>query len=115
MKRLNGWQRIGVVLSILWAIGAAIYNRNNQVHIAQTVLHHNLTGCLDDHRLGIMRDGCNEKAVSAYELMLQISAGNVADILFYSLAPVAIGWIAIYLVIRIFRWVRAGFRRNPDE
>lgn len=35
--RVNGWQRVGIVLSVLWAIGAAIFVRNAQVQNADSL------------------------------------------------------------------------------
>jgi len=32
--RLNGWQRVGIVLSIAWALGAGIYTRSADVERA---------------------------------------------------------------------------------
>ncbi len=33
-RRLNGWQRIGIVLSVVWAIFAWLYTRHTDVEVA---------------------------------------------------------------------------------
>ena len=43
--KLNGWQRIGVVASVLWAIGAAIYERTSQVSTATEFYKNALSNC----------------------------------------------------------------------
>ena len=35
--RLNGWQRIGIVLSVVWALGAWLFVRDLDVEHAQAI------------------------------------------------------------------------------
>jgi len=36
---LNGWQRIGLIISVLWAMGGWIWSMNNDRNFAETLIH----------------------------------------------------------------------------
>lgn len=43
--RLNGWQRIGIISSVLWGIGGAIYERSGQLRFAKDLLELSINHC----------------------------------------------------------------------
>jgi hypothetical protein len=47
---LNGWQRIGIVLSVVWAIVAWLYTRHADVDVARDM--HDLASRACVHSLG---------------------------------------------------------------
>lgn len=102
--RLNGWQRIGIVLSILWAIGAAIYERQTQIDSGTYIATRGFAICIEpasaDH------DKCYSKLSDDLSRSIEPHWGNVA---FYALAPVLAGWLVAYVLLWVVRWVRRGF------
>lgn len=104
--RFNGWQRLGVVVSIVWAIGGAIYQRTADVNRAADTAALFTGVCQHAHPAN--PDRCSGKYEQTFRLWLEGSWGNVAAM---ALGPVLLGWVIVYLVIRVVRWVGAGFRR----
>lgn len=102
--KLNGWQRIGVVASAFWAIGAAIYERIGQVSEATTFHVSALSNCLPEF-YGACTDAAHEK----YRILLSLGFDSVSNIVFVAIGPVLLGWVLAYLVVKIARWVNAGF------
>lgn len=108
--RLSGWQRIAAVLSVVWAAAAAVYQRNADVDRANEMAKGHFEACatLQDARptpdIGI----CTTQYVSDVPTWLKGSWGNVALV---ALTPIPFGWLFVYLIIRVGRWVRAGFRQ----
>jgi hypothetical protein len=102
----NGWQRIGIVASVLWVIGAAIYVRSTQVQIATELNSIQINMCLPNNAI----DTCLKLATEAFKDNLKISGGHLSNILFSAVAPVAAGWIFCYLFAKVFNWVLVGFR-----
>jgi len=47
---LSRWQKLGILLSILWAIGAAIYQRSVDVGRAQNSVKYAYKSCLDGYK-----------------------------------------------------------------
>ncbi len=45
--RLNGWQRIGIVASVIWAIGAPIYKDNEAQRAADESFYRSYDSCRD--------------------------------------------------------------------
>jgi hypothetical protein len=41
--------------------------------------------------------------------------GSWANVAMVSLVPIPIGWLAVYILIRIYRWVKAGFKKPDDR
>lgn len=101
--KLNGWQRIGVVASALWAIGAAINVRSDQVSFAKTIRSSALSNCSP------FTEACIDKAHEKYVSLLSLDFDSVFHIVFVAVWPVLLGWVLAYLIVKIVRWVKAGF------
>ena len=93
--RLNRWQRIGIVLSGLWAIVGTIW--------AQRVLFP-----ID------LYSKCIDAGVTDAAFCRRIYDAHVANAekyqlgvtLIYAVVPVAIAWLLVYVVLWAVRWIR---------
>lgn len=106
--KLGGWQRIGVVLSIVWIIGAGIYQRNAELKRANESVSSLFAVCLKTDLLngGKRVTNCLEETSKNRDIWLEGSWGNVALVAFL---PVLLAWPAVFLFLGVFRWVKAGF------
>ena len=105
--KLNGWQRIGVVASALWAIGATYYERTAKVSEAQRYYRQLLEWC--EAALG-WTPACVDDATAAYRRGLAWDPGTVQDIVASALlVTVLMVWVLAPLIVKIARWVKAGF------
>lgn len=105
--KLNGWQRIGVVVSIIWGIGAAIYERKHQVDSVNDIWLARLSQCSP-----AFSDECFDLASKQHAELLALNSSNVSNILYVSLGPILVGWLTAYLAIKVFFWVKTGFQSN---
>jgi hypothetical protein len=107
--RLNGWQRIGVVLSVIWVIGGGMLTY-------QIVLGAGGTCTVDHTRLS----EADQLALNAKDYQKMSDAGLLTvqracneEIYFRSLVwtliPIAVGWLLVYGLVGVVRWIRAGF------
>lgn len=106
--RLNGWQRIGLVLSALWALGAAIHVRNKQVDAAHELFQLQYGMCLNQ---------ANSVKNCSDTVSLQAAMDATAywpDVAFYAFGPVIVGWLLALITIKTFRWVSDGFSKKHD-
>jgi hypothetical protein len=105
--RLNGWQRIGLVLSVLWVVGAAIHQRNKQVNAADALFQLQYDTCLDHaHK---WKD-CETVSFGA----AMDATANWPDVAFFAFGPAIAGWIVVLIAIRTFRWISDGFSKNQN-
>lgn len=104
---VNGWQRVGIVISILWAIGATIYVRSVQVQNGKSLFQMEFSGCLRSST----GEACSNKV--SLQHAMDITA-NWPDVAFYAFAPVIAGWIVAYIVLTTFRWIKVGFSKNHE-
>jgi hypothetical protein len=105
--RLNGWQRIGIVASVIWAIGAPIYMDIAAERDADERFHLVYGSCRDVPSND--PDQCFQRASRAYESVPRyhlISANGA----FVALAPIPLGWLIAYALVYLVRWIRAGFK-----
>ena len=100
---LNRWQRIGIVISVLWILGAAFYERGSQVDSATSSAQSILRMCLDTE--GAQSKNCNEEFGKNFVNFLEPNWGDIAFIAF---APAILGWILVFIIIRVYRWIKAG-------
>lgn len=113
--RLNGWQRIGIIASVIWLLaGAAIGDKIliDRVNDAQRVSR---AECLsqphppwptnEDAKNSIQ--ACYEKAWIEITALDEVRAAAV-----FAIGPILFSWVAAYLLLALFRWVRAGFKQG---
>ena len=107
--RLNGWQRIGIVASVIWAIGAPIYLDSVAQNEARERFKLSYGLCRDIPTNDPNR--CSERAsqqadtVQRYRLLT-----DKAIVAVVSLVPIALGWLLVYVLVGLGRWIRAGFK-----
>lgn len=112
---MNGWQRIGVVLSILWVITTlsyAIYERyagdDSAKLLVEIVIIDAKTGASrplpPPHDPPTWDDIRPVNPQERLEPRLPIwRLGTVI------IAPLMLGWALVYLCLFVFRWIAAGF------
>ena len=122
--KVNGWQRIGIVASLLWALGAGVYERNRTDEKA-TEYSLYVTGnlCLQIAKQTVTVDGpetetdlylkCVIKTHEEAESMRALTGESILKLLSFSFVPVVAGWLLAYLSIMTFQWVRVGFVAKP--
>jgi hypothetical protein len=108
IMRLNGWQRIGLVLSVLWVVGAAIHERNKQVNAAYALFQSQYRMCLE--RADSMKN-CGETV--SLQATLDATA-NWLDVAFYAFSPVIAGWLIALIATKTYRWISDGFSKKHD-
>lgn len=104
MKRpLNGWQRLGIVASVVWALYGVWWG----LKLRYDPIWETYSDCLGAADSGLGTD-------EACRGMLQQSLA-VADVdkwlatAFVALVPIPIAWLIVYGLLRLVRWVRRGF------
>jgi hypothetical protein len=131
MMKLNGWQRIGVVISILWALGAGIYERKSTVEYSYQFYSNSLEYCrsaakrAQEYEGLVSRDvlaaskawensywDCNKQSLETADKIRGFNSNAVLSVLAVSLLPIVFGWLLALLSIKIFRWIRVGFGTN---
>lgn len=104
--RLNGWQRIGLVLSVLWVLGAAIHVRNEQVNAADKLFQSQYRMCLEQAD-PVKNCGDTVSLQTAMD-----ATAYWSDAAFYAFGPVIAGWLIVLIAIRTLRWVSDGFSKK---
>jgi hypothetical protein len=97
--RFNGWQRLGIVLSVCWAIGAGYWTLGQTNWAADSYgfcmrLHDDWGPCKLDFAKNWPAAVGEQRAEAAFN----------------ALAPIPLAWLLAYLVLGITRWVRRGFQ-----
>ena len=123
MNRLTGWQRIGIVLSILWCLGVLGFAAKAYYEYSQeAAIEASNAECLATARKGPSAEE-KEKACGTLPPRSEASAQGGAPtspvpgflaLLFF---PIVVSWLLVYVGMWTTRWVRAGFspkRRRED-
>lgn len=108
--KLNGWHRIGIILSVCWMIGAVVHTRNAETEFAGKWYQAEMKICLDPE-LTSDTQACMDAASDSHWKNFRWTSLTTANVAFNALGPVIAGWILAFVVIRIVRWVRRGFAK----
>jgi len=110
LKRLNGWQRAGLVLSILWAIGAGMHARNGDQEGAKSFADLSYKACTDQKLLAHDSDLSSCERERQANIAKWLNDGNSnANIAFLALVPIPFGWLAGFILLYVVRAQIAGF------
>ena len=128
MARLSGWKRIGIIVSVLWILGAGIYIYNqmmdgqlrkdrlicNEWAEAARIKPTPSTSTADLHAHNLeyesRRDACYNMQFpydlpTARKVALEASA-------FFTFVSLALGWGFVYLILFLVNWVKRGFTQS---
>jgi hypothetical protein len=92
--RLNGWQRVGIVLSVAWAILVLV-----GVTLGVIQDHDNLSDCLKS--ADPLMNYCRQR--------WQVPWSTYLGMTLVGLAPIPIAWFLVYGLVGLVRWIRRGF------
>jgi len=116
---MNGWQRIGVVLSILWAISGAFWGYNIGYHEGGDIKqeHEQCRANVNARLAATPRVSMNDWAedIGRCDSVFRkqngdsIQTGSLYAALL-ALLPIPFAWIAVYKSIALLRWIRKGFQ-----
>jgi len=120
--RLGGWHRIGIVLSVIFWVGFAGWQRAKQVEFANFLnsFAANRHFSCSQNALAIAPNSayleaiqkCDEQHRQARAENIRIKADQIPDLVFFPLILIALGWSFSYLVLFLIRWIRRGFKQH---
>jgi hypothetical protein len=101
----KGWQRIGIALSVIWAIGGSLWLVNDASN--KNPSYSDLAHCTYE----------TDTDKSVCERLFDIENGEVVAALrtntvVFVLLPIFVVWLLAYLLVITVRWIRHGF--NPS-
>jgi hypothetical protein len=120
--RLNGWHRIGILISVIFMIGSAFYQRLEQAELE--ILRHRVAYlgksiCVENARANIpappagfvldAETACINDYEKAIDGIFAFTNIKMMDIIYHAIFPVLAAWIIAYFLIFTFRWIRRGF------
>jgi hypothetical protein len=113
MKRLNGWQRIGLIMSVLWLVVGTFWLRENDANARGTYANTSLSLCnlqvRYDHKSAA--DCLAEYQINWQQEVTEHEAEIDAGALGVALIALGIAWVLVWGLVGLGRWVRARFRQ----
>ena len=102
---LSGWIRLGILVSVIWAIGAGSLMRAGDVDAAVRMRSVLLRLCTSDKYLkpDLNLAACEQNAARNYDLSLEHSWTRAMA---GALIPVALTWLVVWLIVAMTRRVR---------
>ena len=112
--RLNGWQRIGIVASVLWVIGGGLAARDADIRRASAMYSATYGICTqaEEKRPNYDFSRCIKEAGEAYEIQLKGSWEHVAVV---SFGTIVLAWPLAFMLTGIWRWVKRGFNTSSPR
>lgn len=118
MTKLNGWKRIGIIVSIVWILWCGIETYSSQIDTRSdliAVIHASCDNGLmgktgDDWKVGFQKCDKEEDDSLALARKNALLMGAI-----FAFVPVPFGWGFIYLLLFLLRWVKHGFAQQPNR
>ncbi len=103
---MNGWQRVGVIVSVLWILIAGFHAYDASVEFRTNLAVASMMSCEEVH--GASTE-CDSRLTQGMEGAYSDAwaAGAIVG-----LGPVPFAWASAYLSLFLVRWVRYGFNQN---
>jgi len=116
MNQLNGWQRIGIVLSVLWCFGViakTAYESNEaasfNAYIAECCEKEKIRLSQKERNTGNLITFCEATNVCTQGTM-RPTVPQLLPLLALLFLPIAACWLVVYIARWVAKWVREGFR-----
>jgi hypothetical protein len=106
---MQGWRRIGAVLSVLWFAAFGAWLWKNEVDKIHDLYAYSLHRCYQYLLPGETRSGCDERATASSRGMMSEFYASVPALVLYDAATVGLFWLVAWILVGVGRWVAAGF------
>ena len=117
--RLNGWQRRGVIISVLWAVGVTLSTHSadldRQIHHVKWLHEVCLSVAVG---LNVSEDfiqGNNARCDNFLKEQWSRIDHSWGNALVVGLAPIPFVWFIAFTLAGLFSWIRGGFRLRPRD
>jgi hypothetical protein len=104
--RLSGWQRIGIVLTVIWILVGGFWGNNIGIHEGDWA-GNSLSICYETHPDDWT--GCRSKFDRDF---IQAVKYHWYDAAIFAFVPIPIGRLGVYGLIALTQWVRRGFKSS---
>jgi|GraSoiStandDraft_47_1057283.scaffolds.fasta_scaffold277881_2 hypothetical protein len=113
--RLNGWQRIGLVTSIVWFIAGGLWGNKIALDEAGARTSLQLDACVAENKRRHGEYGPHEQVWTPCwdqfgANFMRNAEGHWMFAALFALVPLPIAWLLAYALVRLVRWIRAGFK-----
>jgi hypothetical protein len=107
--RLNRWVRIGILFSVIWAVGAAIHTHKSDVERANFWVKLSYDTCTFGKQANHDADlsSCDAERKTTFKRLMEVSNAGAA---FVALAPIPFAWFAVFVLVYVVRAQIVGFR-----
>lgn len=111
---LNGWQRLGIIASVLWFVVGGYVKRERDIDRAGAAMALSYRICWKADAAHQQFDfaNCDGPMLKSWNLALQDSWPNV---FLLATGPILLAWPTAYLLIGLGRWVKRGFGNGLDR
>jgi hypothetical protein len=115
--RLNGWQRIGLVASIVWFLAGGFWGNKIALDDADALTRAQRDACIAQNKRLYGEYGpydqvytpCTNQVGANY---IHNAEGHWIAAALFALVPLPIAWLIAYVLIALGRWIRAGFAKQ---
>lgn len=107
MANLDGWKRTGIIVSVVWILGAGLSTYINEENSKYVYGEMDQRWCLES---GKEFAECH-KQMEDYIANHPTYGELIASESVFALIPVPLGWGLTYLILFIVAWVKRGFMR----
>src|SRR6266446_7650316 len=113
--RLNGWQRIGLVLSIAWVLAGGFWGNKIALDEAGARISSQLDHCVAQNKLRYGEYGPYDQVWTPCwnefrANFMRNAEGHWVGAALFALVPLPIAWLLAYALLYLVRWIRAGFK-----
>ena len=99
--RLHGWARIGIVLSMVWAIMGSIWTLN----LLFETVYQNYATC--QTLISASPSDCQQLFQTQ---LAEARERRITAVTIVGLGPIPVAWMLVYGLVALVRWIRRGFQ-----
>jgi hypothetical protein len=102
--KINGWQRIGILVSVIWMVGAYFYTmdrvQTDDIQMAANVDEACIAAKQQEQKV------CDNEM---YAEVIRALPREREEAAIVALVPVPLSWSFVYLTLFLLRWIKRGF------
>lgn len=113
-RRLNGWQRIGIIASVIWIVVGGFYVRDSIIDESLMPM----TWAMQDCERSWHANSTAPDAESRYDACIKTAEARppsksderiMTETIMITFGLLALAWLLVYCLVWLARWIRRGF------